>query len=184
MWVRLLYFFRIFRTTGYYIRMLKQVIADLRYFIFIFVLVILAFAHAYFVFLKNKSDGTPFPSVMLSIEYVYRIALGDFETTIYGDYYTEISWTLFVLSTFMLQIVLINLLISIVADTFARIKSNYNIIMYKDMLHMIIENRFLAVGRLPNELNHKYLFMALPLSSTAGKESKEEQKPSIFRNDT
>jgi hypothetical protein len=86
MWVRLLYFFRIFRTTGYYIRMLKQVIADLRYFIFIFVLVILAFAHAYFVFLKNKSDGTPFPSVMLSIEYVYRIALGDFETTIYGDY--------------------------------------------------------------------------------------------------
>ena len=38
MWIRFLYFFRIFRTTGYYIRMLVNVIQDIRYFIFIFVL--------------------------------------------------------------------------------------------------------------------------------------------------
>ena len=74
-----------------------------------------------------------------------------------------------------------NLLISIVADTFSRIKSNYNVIMYKDMLDMIIENRFLAVGPLTEELNHKYLFMALPISSSA--EDKERGKPAIFRND-
>ena len=70
------------------------------------------------------------------------------------------------LATFFLQIVLINLLISIVADTFARIKSNYNVIMYKEMLHMIIENRFLAVGRLPEELNHKHLYMVIPSEGT------------------
>jgi hypothetical protein len=35
--------------------------------------------------------------------------------------------------------------------------------MYKDMLHMIIENRFLAVGALSEDLNHKYLFLALPI---------------------
>jgi hypothetical protein len=85
------------------------------------------------------------------------------------------------LATFALQIVLINLLISIVADTFQRIKSNYNVIMYKDMLHMIIENRFLAVGHLSEGLSHKYLLMALPIDSA---NSKEDTKPIIFRNNS
>jgi hypothetical protein len=185
MWIRFLYFFRIFRTTGYYIRMLVNVIQDIRYFIFIFVLTILAFAHAYYVFLKNNSKGPVFESVTEAVAYVYKIALGDFDTDIYGDYFHQISWFFFVLATFFLQIVLINLLISIVADTFARIKSNYNVIMYKDMLHMIIENRFLAVGRLPEELNHKHLYMVIPSEGTM-----EDKQPGInsqkgaSRNDT
>ena len=61
----------------------------------------------------------------------------------------------------MLQIVLINLLISIVSDTFTRIKSSYNVIMYKDMLHMIIENRFLAVGKMKQELTKKIFIMGV-----------------------
>jgi hypothetical protein len=52
--------------------------------------------------------------------------------------------------------------------------------MYKDMLHMIIENRFLSVGALSDELYHKYLCLVLPI----GGDEKEEQKPIIFRNDT
>ena len=67
------------------------------------------------------------------------------------------------------------------ADTFATIKSNYNVIMYKDMLHMIIENRFLAVGKLTQDLNHRYLFMALPLAAS---NDEETNKPVIFRNDS
>lgn len=93
-------------------------VVDIRYFIFIFVLTIFAFAHAWFVFLKNNDDGPVFESVMQAIAYVYLIALGTFDTTVYGSYYYQISWFFFVLATFFLQIVLINLLISIVADTF------------------------------------------------------------------
>ncbi len=63
MWIRFLYFFRIFRTTGYYIRMFQQVILDIRYFIFVYVLTIIAFAHAWFIFLKNNSTGTPFDRI-------------------------------------------------------------------------------------------------------------------------
>jgi hypothetical protein len=137
MWTRFLYYFRIFKTTGYYIRMLVQVILDIRHFIFVFVLTIISFAHAWFIFLKNTDDdlgGSALPSVKSAIAYVYLIALGDFDTEVFGDYFTAISWLFFVLATFFLQIVLINLLISIVADTFSTIKSNYNVIMYQDML--------------------------------------------------
>lgn len=118
MWLRVLYFFRIFRSTGYYIRMLVEVIKDIKYFIFIFALTITAFAHAWFIFLKNGSEGSDLTSFSLSLGYVYRLALGDFSTDEFGDYYIEISWVFFVLSTLLLQIVLINLLISIVSDTF------------------------------------------------------------------
>ena len=159
MWIRFLYFFRIFRSTGYYIRMLIQVIRDIKYFIFIYVLTIVAFAHAWFVYFKNSSQGSSLPRVTDALIYVYMIAFSNYNTGEFGDYYIQISWLFFVFCTFFLQIVLVNLLISIVADTFSRIKSNYNVIMYKDMLHMIIENRFLAVGPLTQELNHKYLLM-------------------------
>jgi hypothetical protein len=102
MWIRFLYFFRIFRTTGYYIRILVNVIQDIRYFIFIFVLTIFAFAHACYVFLKNNSKGPVFESVTEAVAYVYKITLGDFDTDIYGDCFHQISWFFFVQSTFFL----------------------------------------------------------------------------------
>ena len=87
MWIRFLYFFRIFRNTGYYIKMLVQVMFDIRYFIFIFVLTIFSFAHAWFIYLKNNEDGPVLLSVNDDLKYVYKIALGDFDTDIYGSYY-------------------------------------------------------------------------------------------------
>lgn len=99
--------------------MLVEVIKDIKYFIFIFALTIVSFAHAWFVFLKNGSDNTGINTFSLALAQVYRLALGDFNIiSEFGDYKIEISWTFFVLSSLMLQIVLINLLISIVSDTF------------------------------------------------------------------
>lgn len=184
MWIRFLYYFRIFRQTGYYIRMLVQVVIDIRYFIFIFVLTIFAFAHAFFVLQKNSSQVDPnFLNVSSSIAYVYLLSMAQLNTSVFGDYHPGISWLFLVLANFLLQIVLLNLLISIVADTFSNICSNYNVIMYKDMLDMIIENRFLAVGPLTQELNHKHLFMVLPVS-TASAASEGPPKPaSLLRSD-
>ena len=148
--------------------MVLEVIKDIRYFIFIFVLTIIAFAHAWFIYLKNGTVGDTgtFNNLWSALGYTYRLSLGDFDVDKFGDYHIEISWIFFILATFLLQIVLINLLISIVADTFTRIKVNYNIIMYKDMLHMIIENRFLAVGKMPPYLRSKYLIMAIPITES------------------
>ena len=83
-------------------------------------------------------------------------------TSPFGPYEIEISYTFLVVSTVLLNIVLLNLLISIIGDTFGRIKGNYNVIMYKDMLHMIIENRFLALGGLPKYLRQRHLLMIVP----------------------
>ncbi len=57
---------------------------------------------------------------------------------------------------------LFNLLISIISDTFARIKESYEVIMYKDMLGVINENRLFFWGDIPTRFKNKYLFFAMP----------------------
>jgi len=56
-WLRMLYFFRIFRNTGYYIRMIIEVFLDMANFILIFVVFIGAFASATLILGRNNSEG-------------------------------------------------------------------------------------------------------------------------------
>ena len=58
MWTKFMYFFRIFRETGYYIQMIKDVFYDLRFFIMIFFATIAGFAQAYFILDLNRDGVT------------------------------------------------------------------------------------------------------------------------------
>jgi hypothetical protein len=78
-------------------------------------------------------------------------------------------------------IILLNLLISIVSDTFGRIKSNYTIIMYKDMLHLINENSFLYFGSRSKKLTGKYLYLGEPVQDSAQDQLYTEKISSIER---
>ena len=55
MWMRFLYFFRIIDNTAPFIRMIFQILYDMRAFVFIFVLIILGFANGFYVLAKNQS---------------------------------------------------------------------------------------------------------------------------------
>jgi len=54
MWLRFLYFFRILDNTAPFIRMISQILYDMRAFVFIFVLIILGFANGFYVLAKNQ----------------------------------------------------------------------------------------------------------------------------------
>ena len=47
MWLKLLYFLRIYKETGYLIRMIVEVIKDMRIFFIVFVVVLCAFGDAF-----------------------------------------------------------------------------------------------------------------------------------------
>lgn len=53
MWVRLLYFFRIMDSTAPLIRMIQEILYDMRAFVFMFVLIIFGFANGFYVLAKN-----------------------------------------------------------------------------------------------------------------------------------
>lgn len=58
-WLKLLYFLRIFEETGYLIRIIIQVCADMRFFLLILLLTIIAFGEA----IKSFSDANYYRDV-------------------------------------------------------------------------------------------------------------------------
>ena len=58
MWLRFLYFFRIYKETNFYIRMIVEVIIDMGQFFFIFLITVVAFGHAVYIFFLNHNNMT------------------------------------------------------------------------------------------------------------------------------
>lgn len=125
MWIKFLYFLRIFKQTGYLIDMISKVVYDMGAFLIVLLVALMAFADA----LNNLSqanilDDQFVSSYIDSILYTYRLILGDFDTSEFGNVSIALVWIVFILCTIFNMIIMLNLLISIISDTFARVKEN------------------------------------------------------------
>jgi hypothetical protein len=152
MWLRLLYFFRIFENTNFYIKMLISVVADMGQFMFIFVFTLLAFAHTFYLFFMNHNgivleDGTVMSSEFNSFSdafiFSYNTVFGEYSLGNFPLYIPWVAWVFFILETMWVVVILLNLLISIVGGTYGKVNDNKSSIMFQDMVEMIVENDFL-----------------------------------------
>ena len=82
MWAKLLYFLRIFKQTGYLIRMLLNVIADFKIFLVVLLITICGFANSFWILSKGSDNHEDFIGghVQQSFNYIYTMNLGDFDT--------------------------------------------------------------------------------------------------------
>ncbi len=81
MWFKFLYFLRIFKSTGYLIRMIIEVIFEMKIFFLVFVIVLCAFGDAFLSLSNgNPTDDMHFAgeSFFEALLYSYRMSLGDF----------------------------------------------------------------------------------------------------------
>jgi hypothetical protein len=145
MWAKQLYFLRVFDSYSYLIRMITMVIVDMREFLVVLMLAILAFSDTY----NNISEGNqtdsqfvngPFDSFLMS----YKMALGDFDTDNFGEVAVPMCLVLFYLSTVFNMIVMFNLLIAIISETFANVNSNALLAAYQEKSNMVAENSYLV----------------------------------------
>lgn len=127
MWIRFIYFFRVFKRTGYYIRMIIEVIKDMRQFFLIFVTSVIAFSQANYIltlngFINTSSESKSIFEVMVMS---YRDSIGDLQASEI-NYYTSshLQWIFLILCTLFEVVVLLNLLIAIVANTFERVQTD------------------------------------------------------------
>lgn len=56
--------------------------------------------------------------------YTYRLILGDWDTEKFGEVSVLLVWILFLLCTIFNMIVMLNLLIAIISESFARVNDN------------------------------------------------------------
>jgi hypothetical protein len=69
--------------------------------------------------------------------------LGDFDTGNFGNVATPMAYMLFLFATIFDMIVMLNLLIAIISDSYARISANSAQASYQEMAALIDENQYL-----------------------------------------
>lgn len=128
MWFKFLYFFRIFKSFGYLIRLIILVVYDMRHFLIVLFITLVAFGDTFLTISNGNNEvGTqPFVSGFWdSIIYTYLIILGSFDMQHFQDSIaTNMLIALLIICTLFNTIVMLNLLIAIISETFSMVKEN------------------------------------------------------------
>ena len=142
-WTRGISYFRMFDGTRYMVRLLSEVIKDMREFFVVLFYSTIAFS--FVLYLRNPSLSF---SAYLTVS--YRMDLGDFD----ADYTTAFDWIVFFLATMLNLTIMLNLLISIMGDTYAKVQESNDIANYQELTEMIIEIEKLMFWK--KRLAHKH----------------------------
>lgn len=85
-WIKFLYFLRIFSSTGYLVRMLNTVIWDMKVFLLILLIIYLGFGEAFLRLSEGStSDAAFINDYGHSMLYSFRMSLGDFSTDTFDN---------------------------------------------------------------------------------------------------
>jgi len=125
--------------------MIFNVIQDMQSFFVVLLLTILAFANAFYTISLANAEDKQFAGegYIDSVLYTYLIVLGEFNTDEFGDVAPSLVWILFLLCTIFNMIVMLNLLIAIISESFSIINSNAESAALQEMSRMIAENHYL-----------------------------------------
>lgn len=123
LFLKFFYFLRIFNRTAYLIRIITNITYDVQYFLYILIIAIFGIATGFLILSRsNPPEDQYVSSITESIFYTYRMAIGDIDVDNFGEKNVFFSQAVFVLATILVMILLLNILIAIMSDTFAEIK--------------------------------------------------------------
>jgi glucan-binding YG repeat protein len=144
MYVRLLYFGRMFFSTAWMVRMINSVISDSRYFLILFALSIIAFANSLAIISRNGAPPVTGGNYFDGIVYTYKAGLGEFDLDNFKANKDEtILYFLWIAATFLILIVFLNLLIAIISDIFDKVHENISKNLLKELVFFMVESEFL-----------------------------------------
>ena len=135
-WMRLLSYSKGIQGTGFLIRLLEQVMIDMKYFLIMLFLVMLAFASSGFLLQDNFNNG---PFYLFTL--IYRLMLGDYGN--YDNYVTDDFsyplWIGMIMFTIFTTIIMLNLLISLIGATFSSVVASEKPMRNIELLGVINE---------------------------------------------
>ncbi|CDW75916.1 UNKNOWN [Stylonychia lemnae] len=176
MWFKFLYFFRIFKSFGYLTRLIILVVYDMRHFMVVLFITLVAFSDSFLTLSNGNEENDQFVHGFYdSIIYTYRIILGDFNVEKFGSVGTQLVYGLFILCTMFNTIVMLNLLIAIISETFETVKENSENASLQEMASMIGENGYLIPQKLKENYarNNGYLMIISSVEEQALQNSDE-----------
>lgn len=116
MWLKIFYFLRIFRQTGFFVNMLLRVIRISKVFFLLYMLILCSFASSFFI-MDSTNQG-----LWYHLNYSYLLGLGEFDMDWSDNYITPIVVQMFFYAaTLLVMIVMLNLLIAIVSEAYEEV---------------------------------------------------------------
>ena len=130
---------------GPLIKIVTEIIYELRYFLLVIAVLLMGFSCAFAVSMPDNAafdDGTEYGMGLLSSGVLtsYLAMLGAFEVS---DYTNPESTVFFVLFLFLIVVIMLNLLIALMADTFERVTESWVFESRKMRVETIIEKELL-----------------------------------------
>ena len=148
-WIRGITYFRLFSNTRYMVNLISEVFKDMISFLILLFYSVIAFS---FIFMSLQEDGYDKETFSDLFINSYLLGLGEFSTDGFGT----IQWVVFFLASLVNTLIMLNLLISIMGDTFQKVQENNLLADRKELIDMILEAETLLVWRRDRK-NYKYL---------------------------
>lgn len=160
---------RLFEQTAFYITLVIETLNDIRAFIILIIASLMLFGVPMVMLDLNRDDGN------LNIEPIfgswsanmflnqYFLALGEFN---YGNFATHpqgvLCYLLFLGATFYTQITMLNMLIAIMGDSFARVFENRDVTATKTKLNFMHDMAGTVGKRSSSEEENVFMFIVKP----------------------
>lgn len=128
--VRGLSMLRSFKSTRYFIGMILQTVKDVAAFMIIFFFALFGFCLLNILvhFDSFGEEGVPLTEFIKEMGVQYRVGLGDFDTAGYNTG----TWIIFLIATFFVTLIMLNMLIAIMGNTFSEVTAIYQATDYKE----------------------------------------------------
>ncbi|OMJ92789.1 hypothetical protein SteCoe_4425 [Stentor coeruleus] len=139
-WARGVTYFRVFTGTRYMVSLLTQVSVDIFAFLVILFYFTVAFTFMNLSLTGSKDDYESF----YTIQNTYLLNFGSF---IINENDGSWEWLCFVISSMINFLVMVNLLISIIGDTYDKVQSFRDIADRKEMAEMVLEIEYLMIWK-------------------------------------
>ena len=151
LWMKLFYWLRLFKSFSAFIRMISEIVLDIRVFAVMLFIVFIAFGNCIIILNKNRADqendalypnyiGLPAFDALIN---AYMLGLGDFNYDNYNSTNKYFVWIFFLASTFLVQLVFMNMLIAMMGESYGRISGLLNQATLKELCVMMNDNDFL-----------------------------------------
>lgn len=150
-WLRFLLYLRSVDKFSWMVRMITECITDMLPIFFIFFIGVLGFCDAFLsidtkLALMGKIEGFEVAddpnyyekyvqSYIIALQNAYLTSLGAFKLNL--DFYSEVDWIVFFICTIFNVVLLLNLLVAIVCETFTRVASTKVETSYKEKVNQM-----------------------------------------------
>ena len=165
-WLQLLYFFTVFRSTGPLVAMILRMASGIQIILLIVFLVIVGFSQAFWV-LSDPLGGSRFKTIGMGFLTSFQFMMGGFSPTEFDtSYCPELAVALSILFMIVVAILLLNLVIAMMASNFEAVKEHSSGERYLLLADRVIDiaAEFTPTTRVSSLFNPKTIH-ALRLSS-------------------